>query len=171
MTDTDTLEPGYENPHARPAEQFHWLVDGIIWHTKRPSMFMGSSEISQRGQTVTITADMLEASPWIARYLGDEPGQVERWGEVRIAPGPFPDDAMPWAYGSPAWQEQREDARRRAWAIADPEERAAARAEVERRFGPAPQTSKSTEIPEHYTERMAREQAERLARGAGDRRR
>lgn len=170
MTDTTTTEPG-ANAFARPAEQFHWLVDGIIWRAKRAALFGGVSEISRRGQTVTITSEMLDASPWISRYLGDEAAQLDRWGVVRIAPGPFPADASRWTYGDPAWAEAREIARRAAWAETDPERQTAARAAVEREFGPAPTTSTSNEIREHHTERRAREQAERISRGGADRRR
>lgn len=166
--ETDTTE-ATGNSYARPAEQFHFLTTGLIWRTKVPSGFGGVSEISTRGQTVTLTRDMLDANPWIARYLGDDDAQIEKWGEVRIRPGAFPDDASPYVHGAPDWEEAREAARRRAWAIADPEERAAARAEVERRYGPAPTTSRTTEIREHYTVRQAREQAERRARGGADR--
>ncbi|KZE91779.1 hypothetical protein [Microbacterium sp. TNHR37B] len=165
--ETDTTPTA--NPYARPAEQFHFLTTGMMWRAKPAALFGSGSEISQRGQTVTITAEMLDASPWISRYLGDPEAQIEKWGEVRIAPGPFPADASPYVHGAPDWEEAREVARRRAWAITDPEERAAARAEVERRYGPAPTTSSSNEIREHHTERRAREQAERRARGIADR--
>lgn len=170
MTDTTTTEATV-NPYARPAEQFHWLVDGVIWRAKAPNLFAGVSEISRRGQTLTLTDEMLAASPWISRYLGDDDAQLDRWGVVRIAPGPFPDDASRWVHGSPGWAEAREVARKAAWAETDPTRREAARAAVEREFGPAPTTSTSRDIPEHYTERQAREQAERIARGGMDRRR
>jgi hypothetical protein len=166
---TATTPTGAANPYARPAEQFHFLQTGIMWRAKPAVMFGGVSEISERGQTVTITAEMLHASPWISRYLGDPEAQIQKWGEVRIAPGPFPDGQSRWVRGAPDWEEAREAARRRAWAVADPDDRVAAHAAVEREFGPAPTTSTHTEIREHHTVRQAREQAERIARGNADR--
>lgn len=160
MTETTT------NPLARPAESFHWLVSGIIWHAKAANLFAGTSAISERGQTVTITAEMLDASPWIARYLGNDEAQIARWGEVRIAPGAFPSDVLRWTPGSVEHAEAREGARRRAWAILDPAERAAAREAVERDYGPAAPTSRTLSAPTSSPEqRAANEQRRRLDAG------
>lgn len=130
------------NPLARPAEQFHWLVSGIIWHTREPSLFGGTSEISLRGQTVTLTDEMLSASPWLA-LLGDEQAQVERWGQVRIMPGPWPDGVPTFTPNSPEHVEAREAARRAAWRADTPQQAREALAEVERVFGRGPTTSRT----------------------------
>jgi len=167
--DTRTTTDATDDPVAAPGSEFHFLKTGIIWRAKPAELFGTGSLVSQRGETFEITVAMLEASPWIGRYLGDEAAQNEKWGEVRIGVGPFPSTASRWVRNSPDWEEAREAARLRAWAIADPEERAQARAAVEAEFGPAPTTSQATEIREHYTERLMREQRERLDRGIPDR--
>ena len=163
---TETTETDVTvNPYAQPGATFHWLRSGVIWRAKPAAMFGTASEISARSQTVVITAAMLEASPWLNTYLGDPEAQIEKWGEVRIGVGPFPEGTSRYIRGDADWAEAREFARRAAWAETDPERQAAARAAVEAEFGPAPTTSTHTEIREHSTVRAAREQAERIARG------
>lgn len=141
------------------------LAEGDIIHFRTDVVAWG--DVRKRGASVTLTAEMIartlrrDGSSWLDEV--DDP-------EGRIGRGEWPAGLPTWTYGDAEWEASRESARRRAWSVSDPQERAAARAEVERVYGPAPTTSQSVDIREHYTERQAREQAERRARGAVDRR-
>lgn len=163
----------------RPGDQFHVLVSGFSIHTKAHG-FSGSTAILDRGATVTITQDILDAAvdrfgnPGWPATLHDPEAQTERWGEQMIAPGPWPADAEPWIYGDRRWETDRDMARRAAWAIADERERATALAAVETRFGPARSTSQTTAVyrpGQHPTERAAsqQERAFAAARARGER--
>jgi hypothetical protein len=132
------------NHLATPAAQFHFLTSGVLWHARTPNMWGGTSEVSRRGQTVTITQDMLEASPWIARYLGDEEAQIAKWGEVRIAPGAFPDDLDPWTPGTPEAEAAYWKAHDAAWAETDPAERDRKLRTLREQFGAAPSAQRSS---------------------------
>ncbi|MFT4282018.1 hypothetical protein [Microbacterium sp.] len=140
------------------------LTPGDVIHFRKAVTAFG--DVRVRGASLKLTADMIERSvsadgtSWLDRV--DDP-------DGRIGRGEWPATEPRWVYGDPEWQAERESARRRAWAVSDPEERAAARAEVQRVYGDGPTTSQSVDIAEHYTERQAREQAERRARGLVDR--
>ncbi|GAA3743918.1 hypothetical protein GCM10022239_19180 [Leifsonia bigeumensis] len=101
----------------------------------------------KRGDTLTVTQRQIDGQTdtvgnnW-TRDLSDE-AQLERWREIRLGFGPFPDDLRRWLYGSPQWAVEREAARQRAWAIIDPVERAAAREAVEIEYGPGLPTSRT----------------------------
>lgn len=74
-------------------------------------------------------------SSWLD-LLGDEAGQIKRWGKVVFVEGPWPDDVPRLQPGSLDFYDARETARQAAWKISDPEERAAALAQVNAEFGP-----------------------------------
>jgi hypothetical protein len=162
-----------------PGEQFHVLVSGFSIHTK-PHSFTSTSVVLDRGATVTVTDDLIEASKdrhgvlgWPA-ILHDPDAQVRRWGRAMIAPGPAPADLQRWERGDAQWKTDRENARAAAWAETDPDERRTKLADLERVYGPALPTSKTTAIykpGEHPTERAAREQENQFAaaRARGER--
>lgn len=125
----------------------------------------------RRGDSITITAAMLDESrdrlghSWL-EIIADEAAQLRRWGVAYFAPGAAPADLTSWEPGSPEHHEAREEARRAAWAIPSTRERIEALREVERVYGAAPTTSRTTAtFKEHPTERAAREQAARFAAG------
>jgi hypothetical protein len=160
-------------PHLPvPGDQFHVLVSGFTIHTK-PNSFTSTAAVLDRGATVTVTDDLIEASRdrfgnlgWPA-ILHDPEAQVRRWGRVHIAPGPAPAGLQRWEYGDARWADDRARARATAWAETDPDERARKLGELERVYGPAALTSKTTAVfrpGEHPTERQARAQDEEFAR-------
>jgi hypothetical protein len=134
------------NPHAVPGSSFHWLRSGVLYRSKAtdPAVisFTSKSEVSRRGQTVVITADLLGACPWLD-LLGDEQGQVERWGEIRIAPGDWPSDLPTWTPGTREQEEAYDAARREAWGRPVGPERDAALTELRRVWGNGPATSRT----------------------------
>lgn len=85
----------------------------------------------------------------------DDPGS-------RVQRGQWPASEPRWTFGDPQWAEEREEARKRAWSLQDPEERAAARAAVEAEYGPAPSTSKALNSAPDPSARVAAEQRTRL---------
>lgn len=132
-------------PLPTPGDKFHVLKTGINIHTG--GNFLGCAHTSRAGETVVVTAAMIDASrnaagwSWMS-IIGDDEAQIQKWGEVRFRPGPAPADIQTWnSWGDPDWVEQREAARRDAWAQPTQEARAAALAAVNARFGPPPTTS------------------------------
>lgn len=128
-----------------PGDEIHVLVTGVSISTG--GGFTASAHTSRAGETICLTAAMIDASrdtfgnSWMS-LIGDDAAQVERWGEVRFRLGRAPEGTPTWgAVGDSDWREQREDARKAAWAEADPVRRAAALQDVHDRFGPAPVTS------------------------------
>lgn len=157
---------------AQPGEWMHCLDEGGIPIPRSASIFGAPSVTLYRGDEIEIDAAMLEADldrhgrPGWAALLHDDAMQVEKWGSVRLRPGRAPRDLQPWVHGSPLWSEQREAARRAAWAEPNPERRAEALAEVKRTYGDAPTTSTVLNTATTPTERAAAEQAERIAASA-----
>lgn len=171
LSDDYPPEPDLTDWTPTPGAQFHCL------HSGAPSISAGSFAPIQprRGQSIEITETMLaesqdrEGVSWLS-IIADEQAQLRRWGVVYFAPGAAPADLAPWEHGDAEWAEAREQARREAWAVTNGRERIAALKAVEDQFGPAPTTSRTTAMfTEHPTERAAREQQERFARGARDR--
>jgi len=127
-----------KSPTAHPlkaGETIHVLAGGLLifgWAYKR-------------GDEITVTQKQLDGTrdrndnSWADDI--SETAQLDRWNEQRIGIGAWPEGLGKWTYGAPDWQEQREAARKRAWAILHPEERAAALHAVEQEFGKAPVTS------------------------------
>lgn len=161
-----------------PGDTLHVLRSGLTVSLGGGTLMSARAVVLERGQTFTVTSEMIAAardrhgslaSSWLS-FVYDEPGQIARYGAVIVRPGPAPADLRPWEYGSPDWQNARETARRRAHTLPTEAERRDALAAVEREYGPAPTTSATTATyREHHTERAAREQAERIARGVADR--
>lgn len=134
-------------PTVEPGTVVHCLDDhGIV--VPRSTSIIGEPALHVfRGDTFTVTSEMLEASkngagvPGGVSLAADEVEQVRRWGKVRLRVGEAPSDLPRWTHGTAEWREAREAARKSAWSITDPDERAEARARVEQMFGPAPVTS------------------------------
>lgn len=123
----------------KPGEQFHFVRSGFIFSTSKS--FLGASEVSRRGATVTVSDALLEASKdrygadsWLA-LVDDDDAQRARWGEVIFARGPAPAGLSPWTPGSPEEDEARDLARAAAYALPDGPDRRAALAEVVVTFG------------------------------------
>lgn len=82
---TKTLQPG---------DQFHVIAAITIPYSNN------HSAVVQRGQTVTVTAEMIDLTTdrngdsWLDD-VDDEAAQVARWGQRLIAPGECP-DAVHW---------------------------------------------------------------------------
>jgi len=174
MNDTTTATASASRPPVA-GEQVHVLRSGLSIHTGEGTMLSVRAVILQRGQTITITSSMLDAhrdrhgelSGWIG-IVHDEDAQVRRFGEVIARAGEAPADLKPWTRGDADWQVARDRARRDAYSRPEGE-RAAALAAVDAEYGPAANTSTETaRYREHFTERQAREQSERIRRGIVD---
>jgi hypothetical protein len=110
----------------------------------------------KRGDAFTLTPRMVESTLDINgdSWLDDlsEAGQLSRWGSVKFGLGPFPADLHPWIPGSRDEAEAMELARKAAWRLDDPRERAEALAELDRVFGhPETSTTISRTVPSGST--------------------
>lgn len=159
-------------PVVQAGDEIHCTDPGGILLPRSVAVFGGQPGMQLfRGDTVTVRAEWIEASrdasgavTWPA-LVHDPDEQVRRWGRVRLAPGPFPEDACKYEPGTAEWREAREEARRSAWAEANPDRRAEALAEVNRRFGAGPVTS--TTISATPDPSIAQAAAQRAALDAG----
>lgn len=127
-----------KNFKPEPGSQFHVLraitiANGVGLHAQ--------AEVVERGRTLTVTAGMYESTQdkfgrsWMDD-IADEAAQVQRWGEVRVAPGPWPTDEPTWTtHGDAEWEQQHERARALAFSVADEAERAAALRAVRATYG------------------------------------
>lgn len=147
-----------------PGETVHCLVSGTTIATG--GHYGGA--VLQRGQNLTITQAMLEASrDRHGRYSGpalayDELTQYERYGDVLFRPGPAPLDLESWKYGDADWAAAREQARAEAHALPTADARAAALRAVIERFGAPPVTSTTLNSAPNASIRAAEEQQERI---------
>jgi len=129
-----------------PGDQLHFLKSGFVFGTVIRDRYV--SEISQRAQTITLTAAMIKGTKnrigesWLD-YLGAPDRQIERWGEEIFRPGPAPEDLTPWQPNSPEADMECDRRRKAAWALVDPQEQAEAFRVIERIFG---RTATSTTI-------------------------
>lgn len=107
-----------------------------------------ASRLMLWGDVVEITPLLRElgrdrnGSCWVD-IAGDPEAQLNRWGRVRYALGPWPVDLPRYEPGSQAEQEAIQDAYRNAWAIPTEVERLAALAEVRATWGAPTRTSKT----------------------------
>jgi hypothetical protein len=131
-------------------DQIHWLADGL---TYRVSDSWHSGEISRRGQTITLTREMLSANSdrdgasSFFDLVDDEEGQLKRWGIVFLARGEFPAELSKWIPGTVESQRERERQRVAAHRIADDHERAVALRNIAAEFGPADSGQRSITYP------------------------
>jgi len=147
-------------PAVAPGDQIHWLRDGFSYSVRDD---WGAGEVSRRGQTVTVTREMVLANSDTAGAsffdLIDKPdSQLERWGFVYLGRGEFPATEPLHVRGTPEWERARENARLAAWAVPDETERATALKAVVKDFGPAPSFQQTVEYRGSTTV-PAREQA------------
>lgn len=155
---------------AAPGERVTALLDGLSIATGAGALG-GAGMTLARGQTLVVTDALIEASRdrngaigWPA-LVHDEAAQLALWGRRMLAPADdVVEDLTVPEYGTPDWAEAREAARKAAWNVEDPRERALARAAVERKFGAAPLTSSTT-----WTDPAERERLEVIARAADER--
>lgn len=115
-------------------EQLHWLGKAMTARTGTAGL-SGSGVLLVRGTTITLTQQFIDANKGWLRLLGDSEGQEEKYGELRFAPGPFPENLLTTVPGQRDHSEAREAARQAAWAIPEPGERRVALAEVDRVYG------------------------------------
>lgn len=147
--DTITATPERK---LQAGDEIHFLRAVLAW-----------GEAFHRGASLVLTSDH------IARTI-DREGRswldaVDTDG-ARIGRGPWPAGEPTWVHGDPDWAEQREAARRRAWSIIDPTDRAAARQAVEAEYGPSAPTSRTLGAPTSSPDqRAAAEQRARLDAG------
>lgn len=133
------------NTRPEPGSRIHFRESGFTFAT---SDSYAGQFVSRRGQTVTVTAALIEASldrdgnSWLD--LIDSPAeQIERWGAVQFGRGPWPDDLPLFVRGSVEWADARAAANKRAHSLPDGPEKAAAFREVFETFGPGPTTSRT----------------------------
>ena len=132
-----------------PGEQIHFLASGFMFASS--TSFTAANEISRRGQTVTVTEALIDASKdrlgndsWLA-LVDDNDGQQRRWGKVIFAGGPAPVGLSPWTPGTPEETEAHDHARSAAYALPDGPERREALADVVAVFG-RPSTSRTVRV-------------------------
>lgn len=155
---------------AAPGERVTVLLDGLSIATGAGALG-GAGLTLTRGQTFVVTDALIEASRdrngdlgW-PKLVHDPEAQAAFWGRVMLAPADdVVEDLSVPEYGTPDWEEARETARKAAWRIENPQERALARAAVERKFGAAPLTSSTT-----WSDPAERERLEGIARAADER--
>lgn len=134
------------NPLAAPGETVHFLATTSL----STSLDLGSIGVMvHRASNVIITEELLRANRdrlgrSIFDLVGDDDAQIQRYGQVLVAPGPWPENTPAWIHGDPMWAAEREQARTAAWSLQDAAERTAALGAVERDFGPAALTSRTT---------------------------
>lgn len=157
---------------AKAGTWMHSLDEGGISILRSSSIFGAPSITLYRGHEIEIDQAMLEADqdrwgrPSWSALLEDEDAQIAKWGFVRLRAGRAPHTLRPWTPGSALWAEQREIARRAAWAEPNPERRAEALADVQRIYGDGPVTSTVLNTAKTASERAYDEQAERIAASA-----
>jgi hypothetical protein len=138
-----------ETDEPTVGETFHFLRSGFGYHAVVDRLHV--SLVSRRGDEVTITAEFLDANrdryghlPPLLLLLHDPASQVRRWGHQILAAGPKPDDLLRTVPGELDHEESRRAAMREAKAIAGLDERAAAVASVQHRWGPPRQPAVAT---------------------------
>jgi hypothetical protein len=133
------------NTRPEPGEQIHFRESGFTFAV---SEGYSGTHVSRRGQTITVTAALIEASvdrngdSWLD-LVDDELGQIERWGSVQFGRGPFPEDEPLYVRGTVEWADARAAANKRAHSLPDGPEKAAAFREVFEVFGPGMPTSRT----------------------------
>jgi hypothetical protein len=136
------------NYTPQPGDRVHWLESGVTFSTKPGDITGYAGAISRRGETLTLTSEILEANAdragvTIFHLAEDEARQVDLYGRILLRRGPWPDSEDVYVRGSQEWAEAREKARRAAWAIPDEQKQAEALRAVHERFGAAPVTSRT----------------------------
>lgn len=157
-------------PRVKAGDVVHATATGM--HLPRTTSLWGGvpALALTRGDRVVVTEEMIAAdvdrngNPGWTAMVHDPDRQVARWGRVHIAPGEPPAGMQPWERGDSEWSEQRELARKAAWAETDPQRRAAALQRVNDVYGPPPTTSTITAT--YKMDRAYEEQEARIAASA-----
>jgi hypothetical protein len=122
-----------------PGDQIHFLETGLTFATSDNA---ATGQVARRGQTITVTQSLIEASldrngnSWLQR-VGDP-------SETRFAKGPWPETESIYVRGTVEWELAREARRVAVHKIPDQGDRAAALRKLNKEFGPGP--SKQTSI-------------------------
>jgi hypothetical protein len=131
MTDTNRIETDLIN------SQLHFLASGRAYGV--PAGAHWETRFSQRGQTITITEALWEASlnsrgeSWLTQTAEE---QIQKGGRVWHAPGPCPASVEWFDPASPAEMTiARDKARDAAHAIHDEDDRRKALADMNAKFG------------------------------------
>lgn len=124
-----------------PGDQIHFLESGVSFNT---SDNFSSGHVSRRGETITITENLIEAS--VDRLGNSWLQKLNDPTETRFAKGPWPASESLWVTGSPEWAAERERRRTAAHSIPDEHERAKALRAVNQEFGPAATGQRSIKI-------------------------
>lgn len=127
-------------PPLVPGDRIHVLRSGVSLYPRDLGADLlgaigAATIILNRGQTVTLTADLIEGNPEVVALIDDPAAQERRYGSAAFGRGPFPDGLAAYTAGSPEAEAERD--RRRAIALAEPDERkrAEALAAIRREFG------------------------------------
>lgn len=134
-------------PQVKAGDVVHATATGM--HLPRTTSLWGGvpALALTRGDRIVVTEEMVAAdvdrngNPGWTALVHDPDRQLARWGRVHLAPGEPPAGMMPWEYGDSEWSEQREIARKAAWAETDPKRRAEALQRVKEVYGAPPITS------------------------------
>lgn len=123
-----------------PGDEISFLASGFSFMAGE---HISSGQVSRRGQTVTVTAGLLEANRdrngvSFVDFVDDPEAQQARYGQVIFQRGPWRAEDDVFIPGSPEAEEERQRQRREAWQLPTEAERSERLSAIERRFGPAP---------------------------------
>lgn len=133
----DTLLPDVSPPAPAAPEMVHFLTAATVPGPGYLSLAL------IRGDVLEVTPELREASldrlgrSWLDLVHNPE-AQIARWGEVRFAPGPWPEAEHRIIPGSHEEQELITDAWRDAWAQPTDAERTEALKRVRAKYGRPP---------------------------------
>ncbi|GMA26792.1 hypothetical protein [Arenivirga flava] len=120
-----------DKKHPLEGAEIHFLRSITVYLGQR------QSRVFDRGETLTLTAEILEFSRDRLGQSWFETELAKGSASLKIARGAWPEGVPTWIAGDAAWATAREQARLEAWAHPTLEEQLAARAEVNRVYGPA----------------------------------
>jgi hypothetical protein len=116
MTDTTTTDKAASTPMPTPGDEFYFLRSGT-------TMF---GQVWKRGDSLVITEDHIRESvnrrgeSFLTTFT-DAEAQRAKWGQEIVRPGPAPEGFRVWTPGTPEEDMARDEARKRAWSLDEPE--------------------------------------------------
>lgn len=135
-------QPARRSPQLVAGDTIHFVKTGMLFRYKEPDgIFVAGSEVSQRGQNVTITDEFRRAATgttgvcWLD-YTDEE--QLEHWGAIFFRRGPAPASLTWYEPGTVEEDIARDAALAEANALPEGDKRNRAVAEVRRVFGHLP---------------------------------